>query len=97
MLDRKLHHIEFSAPSIVAGYNNFMGGINQMDQLCSTNIMQWHEKHLCLMLYTMLLDMSASQAYCISKLLQLDQQNCTLVEFKHVICERLVVLEIRIH
>jgi len=55
----------FLVPAPIIAYYQYMSGVNRMDQLRSTNITRRHEKRLYMTIFTMVLDLSVYQAYCV--------------------------------
>jgi hypothetical protein len=74
-------------------YNMFMNGVDQMDQLRSTNITQCHEKRLYMTMFTMCLDLTVHQAFCLYNSMlpnKANRKHQTLLSFKQQVAQFLV-------
>jgi len=60
-----LKRSSFLVPSPIIAYNQYMNGVDRMDQLRSTNITSRREKRLYMTMFTMVLDLAIHQAYSI--------------------------------
>ena len=84
-----MNRTEFHVPSIIVAYNNYMNGVDRMDQMRATNPIKRREKRLYMSVWTYFLDLATHQAFALYKVIREDD-DMNLKEFKRAICEDLV-------
>jgi hypothetical protein len=85
-------------PAPIIASNMFMNGVDQMDQLRSTNITQRREKRLYMTVFTMCLDLVAHQAFCLYNAMlpnKANRKHQILLSFKQQVAQFLVEPELK--
>jgi hypothetical protein len=87
-----LNHTAFMVPAPIFAYNNFMNGVDWMDQYRATLAMQRKEVRIHMTIWTFCLDLAITQAYAVYRKAATDKGEpyVSFFKFKRRICAALI-------
>lgn len=87
------HRSTFLVPAIIAAYNKYMNSVDLMDQRRATNAIRRKEPRLSMTLFSLVVDLSISNAFSVSQVLNSQRgknNDSEFREFKRLLASQLV-------